>query len=251
MNEANFERFENFLKNNLSQTDAQKFESDLESDAALKEDFELHKRAKEAAELLKEQALRKKMNLLWEENVKTEKPKKLSFIWAAAAAIALILVSVWAFDFFGKTYTSEQILAENIFLPKSKEIRGQNPNFESALNGGMKNFEKKNYKAAVENFEVIPDTSGYFSEAQYYLGHVYLQSKEFGKAALAFENVIKQNDPTNIREAKWHLILSKIGDNSPQSSYRELLNEILNNPNHLYFQKAKSLEKMIKSLKHD
>lgn len=100
-----------------------------------------------------------------------------------------------------------------------KEKAPEIPAFEDAYKDAYETFQKKDYKAAREKFqkylESYPNTK-YSENAQYWIGESYYSEKNYERAIVVFDDVIKKHpDGTKVPAAllKQAMSFSALGDN--------------------------------------
>ncbi len=197
--EEKYESIERYLDKKMTEEERNEFEQQLENDAVLKEELELHQQMTETLKGEKVHQLRailKKTDSNWESNEAAPKGKIQPFNFRRVIAIAAtVLLVVFAYQFFfsgDETISNEQLFADN-FQP-----------YQMLLNQRDISTEEKN--VLLEN-AISAYTKG-----------------DFQTASTAFRQ-LAQNDPANISYEFYHAVAELGAENSDSAIglFRKLL----------------------------
>ncbi|MEM6380933.1 MAG: hypothetical protein AAF705_22365 [Bacteroidota bacterium] len=251
--EKKYEQIQSYLDGSLNETERQAFEQELNQDPDLQADLDLHLLSNDAIELVIEDSLRADLKELQLETKAVKQPAKKGRVvglrrrmvsLSIAASILLVI------GFFGANYQINQYgnqaiagsFYENELLTT---VRGNNN--ASLLQQGMELFEQGNYQAAVEYFDQVDD-SNLQAEAAYAAGHSYYNLGQFPIAAENFATVMDSNDPRYVEKSElFYLISALAADQTDNARFNEVLNQMLENEEHLHHQEALNIQKKLNS----
>lgn len=191
---------------------------------------------------------------LSEQTTSKAEPKVVHFQkrrWLAyAAAIGLLVVALgglwWANTQYSNTALAS-LNAEELQLNISGNQKGTNEivnNFEK----GEVALEQKNYSEAIRFFESITSSDEKYSNALLYLAYAQLQAGQTEKAIQSATNLKSvSNDSKKLHQAEWVMVKANIKGRADNATVTELLDTIIANPNHSFFQEAKVLKRQLES----
>ncbi|UMB52758.1 hypothetical protein MKD41_10465 [Lutibacter sp. A64] len=212
MDELKYIEFENYLKNKLSQTEKIAFETKLQSNADLKQEFEIYK-ALETSLSSKfeneegEQELRNTLTglrnqFIKEEEVSKKKTKVISLFnykkLLVAASIAL-LIGFFTFKNGNPAYSDFANHANLEFT-----VRGDN---NETIKTAETAFNTKNYTTAFAQLTVLEKEFPNDIEIQLYKAICLLELDEFSQADTIFETIRTGNSAFSTK-ATWYKALS-------------------------------------------
>lgn len=211
MNEENYIAFENYLNNEFSSEEKINFEEKLQNDSKFKSDFNLYK---ETTSFLENKFDSKTMD--FKENLKSisenyfsqnneNKSRVINFkpFYYAVAASVVLAFGTW-FMMQGNPEYGDFNQHENAYFTERGSII---KNLKMAQDA----FNEKNYKVAIENFElVLKDYDK--PEVRFFYGISLVEESRFAEAETNFTNLQKG---TSIYKDKatWYLALSKLKQN--------------------------------------
>lgn len=208
MNEELYVTFENYFNNEMSQEEKLEFENQLQNNAEVQQKFEIYKDANQFLETkFSSETLDFKKNLeaISKEHFAEKEKKQTKVIafkpwqYAVAASIA-ILLGTW-FMTQGNSDYSEYYQHENANLVE----RG---NIIKNLKTAQEAFNTKNYKIAIENFEIV--LKDYDKpEVRYFYGISLLEENRFVDAETIFTK-LQSGTSVYKDKATYNLALSKL-----------------------------------------
>lgn len=214
-----------YLGGTMSPEELAAFEARLQQDAALAQEVTLHREVGETLSDTVEPQLADQLQAIGKEYsapaapVTSPPPRKLPrWIWAAAAAVALI-AAFFIFSPSGSTSgdDSKAVFAE-VFKPypalQSVRAEDDSGRVVSSIETAMRTYEAANYAEAIPQFQQIVQEDPAYTRAQFYLGNSYLVLKKNGEALDAFDIVLSQ--PSNVfhEQAAWYKALAYWQDGS-------------------------------------
>ena len=205
MNEEHYILFANYLSNELSAEEKINFESQLQTDADFRKNFEIYQNLTNFLEnKFSPQTVDFKKNLksISKKHFKTKKPKVVAFKpWQyAIAATVAVLVGLFVFQNINPSFDDYN----NPEMATFVERGDVNENLKLAQDA----FNTKNYKTAIPYFEtVLKSTKS--PEILYFYSVSLLEDNQFQKAET---NLSELKSGTSIykNKATWYLALSKL-----------------------------------------
>lgn len=159
------------------------------------------------------------------------------------AASVLVLVTAGTFWYANNNFSPTALSATNYLTADIPGTMSGNTTIEATLQEGLNAFwVDKNLATAKTAFAKISSGSPEFTEAQYFLGHIAFQEKEYPTAIEKYQTVINENPlPNYINRDKlaWNLLLARMGAGENIDTD---LNQILENQNHALYPQAKQLQ---------
>ena len=251
------QQIEQYLNNQLSESEKIAFETRLNTEEDLKIEFDKHELAHRALDYMIAKSLKQQLEALEAEEkieeIKEEKESKIVKMeprnnrfqimrWVAAAASIALLIGFFFFNYGGSKYSGSELAALNYQLPESSARRNGIPVYPEVIENGLELLKAKDFNAAISTFSQVPESDDYYLEAQYYLGHAYYGIEDFGNAVQAFEIMAESNDIRYGQAAEWYGLLSCIAQNG---DCKEKLNIITANKKHKFYKKAVQLKKKL------
>ncbi len=223
---------ERYNTGEMSETEKQWFEKEIDGNEELRNEVNLRKRTDE---ILKNQnilSLRNKLSLIESQRKEVSRqaksPSKIRYIRYAAVITALVIIGSIAL-FNGSSLNSETIMKQyyKVYEPPTAQrsaVHVPNPEFNLALEfynthdyekaavlfskvleskpndmelvllEGVSNFELKKYPEAKQSFgKVIDDKNNlYIDQAEWYLALCYVNTNETEKAKQLFKIIVKE-----------------------------------------------------------
>ena len=162
-------------------------------------------------------------------------PRKVQ---AIAASIAVFLMVGASFLFNVDKPSTNQELFNQYFTTESSILTvraaGTSSDF-SPINTGMRYFEQKEYKKALDVFKLEPDNM----IVKLYSGFSYMELENYDQAITEFEDIITQNDNLFIDQAEWNLALCYLATNETHKAKKLLTN--ITQSNTIYNIRAQNL----------
>lgn len=191
-----FEKIDDYIQGKLSAAERQQFEAAMQSDPALQfavEEYETGLKLSEA--LLESDMAQTLAQLRIDEGQKTSvatvrpMPNKPWRRYVLAASVAgLLALGTYLVVRPNPVYTQEQIMAEHYRAPVYDMERSRDINNLTDLESAQYLFHMKSYEASEKKLLNILSRGATSdrSEAQYYLGHIYLLAGDYDKATTYF-----------------------------------------------------------------
>lgn len=251
--EKKYEQIQSYLEGSLSETEREAFEQELNQDPDLQADLDLHLLSNDAIELVIEDSLRADLKELQQETEQIKQPSKKGrvvglrrrMVSLSIAASILLVIGFFTANYQINQYGNQAIagsLYENELLTT---VRGNNN--ASLLQQGMELFEQENYQAAIDYFDQVDDPN-LKAEAAYAAGHSYYNLGAFSAAAEQFAGVMQSNDPRFVEKSElFYLISALAADQTDNAQFNEVLNQMLENEEHLHHQEALEIQKKLNS----
>lgn len=203
-----YEIFENYLDNKLQFDERAAFETSLETNENLKEQFEIYTQTQQflALENVKETAqFKANLKQIATANNNVNKPKTIALNpkWFAVAAAITLLFGTWFFTQNNNVDYNQYNQHETV----SFTSRGQN---NEVLQQAETLFNTQKYTEAVQKFETIKNAS---VEINLTYAICLIETNNFSKAETILQNITKtQNVFKN--KASWYLALSALKQNN-------------------------------------
>jgi len=208
MQEELYIAFENYLHNEMTSEEKTTFENQLQSDEALKKQFELYKETSQFLEVkFSKETIDFKENLksiskdhFADSTKKKSKVISLQSKWFAIAAMLVVFIGVWYLNQGGNpSYSDYNMHNEANFIERSEG----NPELKIAQDY----FNNKNYQKASETFAKIENLTN--PEIQLYYAISLIETDDYSKSNILLEN-ISQGISVYKEEAIWYLALSSL-----------------------------------------
>ncbi len=246
MNDEKFDRIENYLDDQLDETQFLDFEKDLMDDLDLEMELNLHKEIDEAIMEDDVMELRSKLEAIDIPSTPIRRRKvKYSSKWRIAAASMIILFGLASAYFMigNKTYTNEDIFM-SYYKPYSSLIINTRSTLESdevdqVVEEALQSYQSKNYRTALSLFQTILDKDSSNLTGNFYSGISNIQVREYLKANKNFIEVLKHKNNLFIEQSEWYLgicYLMTDQEEKAKQTYKEIANG-----NSFYSNKAKEI----------
>ncbi len=214
-----------YLDGTLSPEDHAAFEARIQQDTALAQEVALHREVHETLSDTVEPQLEAQLQAIGDEYAAPAAPvttapsqKFPRWIWAAAAAVALIA----AFFIFSPGGSpsgndSEAVFAE-VFqpYPALQTVRAEDDSGRvvSSIETAMRTYEAADYATAISQLQQITEEDPAYTRAQFYLGNSYLVLEKNDEALAAFDAVLNQSSNVFHEQAAWYKALTYWQDGS-------------------------------------
>jgi TolA-binding protein len=253
--ERYIERIEQYLEGEMSQAERAAFEAEIDENAELRQTMAAYDGSLSVIEQSIENNLRDQLQA-WAAEDKAAQPaasssgakivsmRTMALRWAAAASI-LLVIGWFALVQTGKGLSDEALFAAQYDLPQAQAaLRGDAA--EHPLASGAAAFDAGDFQTAQTLFEQISEQDEYYAEAQYLLGHIALQQKDYDRAIAGFNRAAERRDPKVSEKAAWNTLLAYIAaKRTDESNFKTLLAQIAGDAGHSYQQQAKTLQSQL------
>lgn len=239
--EKNIDLIEQYLNNELSAGERQDLEEKISGDDSLAAEFERRQLAHQMLDFMVAENLRNQLRSLEAEDTRVipMATRKRSLYVLAVAASVVILIGAFFFIPTGGSLSNQQ-LALNFYEAPAFTMRGTDAgNISLQVAQGMEALNLGEYSQAVELLQNVPADNEYYVMARYYLGHAHFLNKNYPAAESDFNQVMNANDMRFQQAAEWYRLLSCKAQNQ---NCQEMLQLILQNPNHPYFNQASEIQ---------
>lgn len=239
----NIDLIEQYLNNELSESERQELENQLATDHSLSNEFDRRQTAHKMIDFMVSENLRQQLKDLEDEETKVVPLTSRSRTMYALAIAACVIILIGAFFFImpsGQNLSNAQ-LALNLYETPAFTMRGTDAQtIPVNITQGVEALSNKNYDTAIATLEQVTPDNAYYTMARYYLGHANFLNHNFQVAANNFEDVIKSNDVRYVEDAQWYQLLSCLGQNN---DCKDLITSIIQNERHLHHNQALEIEK--------
>ena len=241
MNQEFLENIEAYLEGNL---DRETLET-LAKDAGIKNLEEEIQWVKDVQLAVNAHALRDQLNIALPKNevksTPTAKVRSFRIVWAAAAAIAVIIIGY--FGFF-RSDSGDLYAQYKIQEPGIPVVMGETDQYE--LQQAFTYYGEDNFEEAISRFEALDNKKVGSDTVQYYLGLSLLYNDEAKEAIPYFEKVGEDQNSVFNQKADWFTVLSylQIGDYDQANAS---LKPVLDNANHAFYEEALSLKQALEN----
>lgn len=245
-----YEQIEAYLSGDLPEKEVAAFESKIAADPSLKREVDKHKLSHQSLEILIEDSLREELKKLRLEESQSESKgrvvsmRRMRVMWAAAAVI-VALIGFVTFQWAGQTYSNNGLMASNYETVQADDIRFSGS--QNVLNAAFVAFEQGEYNNVATMLDTVSSQNDYFGEAQYILGHTYLQQENYTEAQQAFQNTIDTEHPRLMQKAEWNVVLTYLKMEDMGAEFEGLLEQIASDSGHSYNSAAQELKKDLDS----
>lgn len=221
--------FEAYVQEQLSEGEVKDFEARLNYDSEMKQAFEQYTAVTTGLRQHYRSELKQKLNEIDKELDKEKpKPKMAKLIWISSAVAATILIGLLVVGLFGESANTR--LAKKYWpaeegLPVRMSKKNQ---YDAAMNAykqqqwaeskklllelpandtthyflGIVSFRQKNFPEAIRFFEIVPESSHWYSESEYRMALSYLANGDIEKARVELRRIMELNTRHNQHAAK-------------------------------------------------
>lgn len=217
-------RIAQYLAQELPPEEVEQFEQELEANPEMAQAFKAAVRAEVAIQQsleadymttfsAKYQVLKKEGSL--------RDPAQVRALWTTGAvalvAAALALLFLWR-GTVSPTYDMDDLYTQYYQSPEYAESKAITDS-DSLWQATLILLKSGQQDAAIVNLKFLlsDPTFPYPSEAQLYLGHAYMERKDFGNAVEAYQKVTH-----DLQTADWYIALAYIGQKRSQAALRQL-----------------------------
>ncbi|MFI5187426.1 MAG: tetratricopeptide repeat protein [Chitinophagales bacterium] len=223
-----------YFNQTLSPEEAGKFELRIREDKVFAEEVAFYLSAKQA---LKEEVTREKKEqfrqLLSQNSSHTDIPRQSQvrkmWVYRVAAAAAVIVCVFFAWYLFFSNSASPQQIADSYIDENLKTLSVTMGPEHDSIQDGLRLYNASKYDSAIQQFETIiqKDTGNYL--AKKYLGIVYLESGNYDKSLLYFQQLERYSRFSNPALFYQALTLMKRNQPGDKQKARQLLQRVVDN----------------------
>jgi len=257
-----YDDIENYLDGRLNKAANQDFEQYMQQHPGFQQEVDFYKNLQQATVRVNkekdfsalvqqvDQDLAQKDFFEKKSTEVSTKPARSRRIFLPLAIAASFLVLFWfGGQYWASNNYSNEALVASYFQPfeASSANRGTDKISANQFYTGLDAFQQGDYPEAIEQFNAVPDTSKFFAQSRYHLGHSYLASGNFEKAITAFEAAAATEDISVQDNAEWDAIRAMLLADSSTERLQRSLEAIIANPNHSYREEAADLQKQLNS----
>ncbi len=221
---------EKYLDGELQGNDLKNFESQLQSDKELAQDYYVQKEIRNALSDWEIIDLREKLDKIQKDFKKQQRTiiKKPVFLYTACAFVAILIIS--SILIFDKTYTNDELYEKYyIHYDAGIQTRGIEKTTTDAYTKALKAYDNKQYIEAIDLLNRIPDTSQTHTIAkEYFTGLSYMELKKYDEAIKHFNTILNDYQNALHENVTWYLGLCYVKTNQKQLAirqFRELIRE--------------------------
>ncbi|MBK8501704.1 MAG: hypothetical protein IPL46_05570 [Saprospiraceae bacterium] len=238
----NIDLIEQYLNNELSESERQEVENQLATDHSLSNEFDRRHTAHKMIDFMVSENLRQQLKDLEAEETKVVPLASRSRRMYALAIAACVIILMGAFFFIipsDQNLSSTQ-LALNLYETPVFTMRGTDAQtIDANVALGIEALTNKNYDQAIVTLEQVTSGNAFYIMAKYYLGHANFLKHNFQAALNNFAEVISSNDVRYLEDAQWYQLLSCMGLNN---ACQDLLSPIILNTRHLHHAEALEIQ---------
>ena len=210
------EHIDEFLRNELSHEDKERFEAALISDPALQDKLEIRRDVHDILELKSRSQLKELIRKIDKER----SMRSLSF-WqrplAIAATLAIMIVS-GVLIFSNLRYADSSIIKRHATAYEDRvSVLGKT---DDLIGQAMQYYIEKDYERAISGFDAVDTVDINYPLARLYLGICYVMTEDHRSAIEILGSIKKDNPQEDV--IAWYLALAYIGNGDPIKA-RELL----------------------------
>ena len=245
-NNSKIERIEQYLNNELSETEQMAFDNELQTDESLATEFERRQTAHKALDFVITKNLKAQLEELEQESkvVYLQKRRKTRFFLLSSAASMLLAVGFFAFYLMAGNSSSTELVSKYYGTPDYNFQRTTEAvDSEDILKKGVTALENKEYTNAISTLASIQKSDEDYLIAQYFLAHARYFSNQYDQAEEGFKLVVAGDDLRYKEAAEWYALLSCLAQEKDCSAD---LTNLANNNNNKYQIKAQEIKKQLK-----
>jgi tetratricopeptide (TPR) repeat protein len=235
--EQRFERIEAYIANEMSDTERVSFESALESDSTLADEFRELELAYKLFEAEEEIGIKNKIRNIRSASGRQTSVFSISRAIAVAASLILIIgAGFWTSSLFNQ---QERMFAQHFEpFPNVVTIRGDQQ-ISPELKNGMAHYSDRSWEMAEQDLKAVLELEPKNMTASFYLGISYLANDRTERAISLLEPVNADTNGLFQSHARWYLALAHLKLKDDQA--KVLLSQIADGNDPDYGQKAAEL----------
>lgn len=243
MDEMNFDRIEDFLDGDLTESQLKEFEKDLLEDLNLQMELDLHKEVNEAIMEQDVMDLRSKLEAIKTPPNPAQK-RKLKFLtkWNITAASLALVIGLGSLMYIMNNqpaYSNDKVFS-NYYKPYNVVVntRSADVMIDNLLITALKSYETKDYRTALTLFKQILDKDSTNITGNFYSGISNIEINEYSKANRNFTRVLKHKNNLFIEQSEWYLGFCYLMTNEKEKALKQF--HVIAQGNSFY--KTKALE---------
>ncbi len=238
----NIEYIEKYLSNALDKNQRAQFENELKSNSELSKDFQKYKVIHAALELDIENDLRSYLQdkdaTSIENSPRIRKLPSWSRMSIAASFLIIIAAGIW---WSINANTENDLIANNFIHYEQSVLRGSKGELSESLAIIISDNTDKDKR--IEKLEALKNENLDDMQLNFILAESYFENGQRGKASKLFELIYNSNSILWKDKAEWNLML--IYSEIDKQASKAILDRILSNEEHAYFNKAKEIQNLI------
>ncbi len=252
--ELYIERIEEYETGTMSAAERAAFESELVTNAELRQALALFQQTNDVIEQGIENSLRSQLQT-WNEEEATATPMTVTtpvggrvvqmrstWVRLAVAASVALLIGWFGVRWAHSQYSDEALFAAQYEKPADSSFRSGGA-ADRPLQPGLDAWMAGDLNKATLFFGDISPDDDHYAEAEYYLGHVALQQQQYDLAIAAF-GLSAQQGPTRFKEkAEWNRVLTYLAaGRTKDADFLLFLGQLANRTGHSYQEQAQDLQ---------
>ena len=211
-------RFEQLLRNQLSEEESKQLLKEIAQNPALKKEFESYQNAWDLAKTLERRELKNKVRTIAAHQTRR---KNKTWFWYAAASVLILAAGYWAFQ----PEIQTEHIAQSYFKPYPDKFSSMSiEQAKDSLLQAMTAYNKKDYAEAVRLFNQLPPA--YAQEVKLYEGIGLYEMGDKKNAKQIFKKLSQDSTSTYREAARWYLALTHLALNEKEAALLQL-NEML------------------------
>lgn len=211
------DKFEQLLRNKLSEQESRELLETIENDSTLKKEFKAYRDAWDLVKTLERRALKEQVSKIHAQQSATPSRR---WLWYAAASILVLTAFYWGFQ---QDVTGETI-AQEYFNPYPDKFTSMGQNLDP-LSDAMSAYNRGDYQKAANLFSQLP--AELIDTVALYRGICLYQTARKEQAKAIFRNLRYSSESGYQEPALWYLSLAHLALNE-QDSAIIILNTIKN-----------------------
>lgn len=236
ISQAEFERIEKYLLNQMNAEDKLDFEKELSEDSDLQEKLEEIKTLTEGIEKLELMESLNQFHREMKEEENTAPQKIIRFNWKPfSVAASVILIAAISILYYNRPDRNERLFTKYYTtdpgLVTAMSANEDNYEFER----GMVDFKSGKFQLAIDRWEPLLANNPTGDTLNYFLGTSYLELQNTAKAISRLEKVTENPESKFLNDAWWYLALAYTRDGDKDKAIMALRktnhsakNELLN-----------------------
>jgi cytochrome c-type biogenesis protein CcmH/NrfG len=238
-------QIEAYLNQELTDSEMQDFEREMDQDPKLKAQFEEFESAYQFLHVYRRSQLKRELNKIAEATPDYQVKPIYKKTWFVAAASFFVLCS--SVYLYAWQNHSDQGIIDQTFAPYASGtfgLRGsQLSNQASTFQKGIQQYSQGQYDSTIHFLTQIPTEDIHYLEGQFYLGNTYLATENPKDAIMAFESANGLEAMESAR--KWYLSLAYLADSQTEKAHVLLAELAQTSPDPHYQKKAQELQEKL------
>ncbi len=224
-----FEQIEAYQEGRMSPKERAAFEQSMESNAALRKEYEAYLATQEVLQILAYQELNN--------NQKRKTRRLIPQKWLIAASFLLLLGIIGVVYWQITAAPARLAIAyyERPFFDLDRQSTA------TTLRSGIVAFYEENFEQSIWILQQIPPQDAQYLEAQYVLAHAFFQYRQLNESADLFLSLIENSSFPKREEARWYRLLALLRAGE-KKNFEVELEYFLADTTSAYFYKAERLK---------